>query len=57
MSFGDSVNKTALLYNVNDTFIELLVRIDSLNASLVEHQSRIAELETELVLFFDQIIC
>lgn len=33
---GTAINKTALLYNVNDTFTELLSRIDSLNASLLD---------------------
>jgi len=65
---GEPINKTALLYNVNDTFTALLSRIDSLNASLldleayfetrintlnatlVEQQSRIADLETQLII-------
>ncbi len=38
---GTPINKTALLYNVNDTFTELLSRIDSLNASLHQSSSQI----------------
>jgi uncharacterized coiled-coil protein SlyX len=59
---GDPTNKTALLYEVNATFTELLSRIANLearaneletsivdlNASLVEQQSRIAELESKI---------
>ena len=40
-STGTPINKTALLYNVNDTFTELLSRIDSLNASLHQSSSQI----------------
>jgi uncharacterized coiled-coil protein SlyX len=61
-ALGDPINKTALLYEVNATFTELLSKIANLearaneletsivdlNASLVEQQSRIAELETVL---------
>jgi len=65
-TLGEPINKTALLYNVNDTLTALLSRIDSLNvslldleayfgtrintlnATLVEQQSRIAELESEI---------
>jgi chaperonin cofactor prefoldin len=46
---GDPVNKTALLYNVNDTFTSLLAKIDSLNSSLSELQSSINELKTTIV--------
>jgi len=67
-SLGEPINKTALLYNVNDTLTALLSRIDSLNASLldleayfetrintlnatlVEQQSRISDLETQLII-------
>jgi hypothetical protein len=38
-TFGDPVNKTALLYNVNATLTELLSRIDQLNMSLTELKS------------------
>jgi len=48
-SLGEPINKTALLYNVNDTFTALLSRIDSLNASLLELQSRVEALETGYV--------
>jgi len=54
---GSPVNKTALLYNVNETFTELLLKIDSLNASLIdleallaEQQTKILELETKLAI-------
>jgi len=40
-STGTPINKTALLYNVNDTFTELLSRIDSLNSSLQQSSSQI----------------
>jgi uncharacterized protein YfkK (UPF0435 family) len=67
-STGEPVNKTALLYNINQTLTELLTKIDSLNASLldleayvetritelytiiIEHESRISELEAELAI-------
>ena len=38
---GDPINKTALLYNVNDTFTSLLAKIDSLNSSLSVLQSEV----------------
>jgi hypothetical protein len=42
---GDPINKTALLYEVNATFTELLSRIDGLNTTL---NSRIDDLETQI---------
>jgi len=47
---GSPVNKTALLYNVNETLTELLLKIDSLNATVFELQSRILELETQIAI-------
>jgi hypothetical protein len=35
-SLGEPINKTALLYSVNDTLTALLSRIDGLNASLLD---------------------
>jgi prefoldin subunit 5 len=43
-TFGDPVNKTALLYNVNATLTELLSRIDRLNASVTWIQSKVDQL-------------
>ena len=43
---GTPVNKTALLYNVSDTFTEILSQIDYLNNEL---QSRTANLEAQIV--------
>ncbi len=37
---GDPVNKTALLYDVNNTFTQLLSRLDDMNSSLNLLQSR-----------------
>jgi hypothetical protein len=49
---GTPINKTALLYNVNDTLATLLFRIDSLNDSVLDLEAyliaRIASLETSL---------
>lgn len=42
---GTPINKTALLYNVNETFTELLSRIGNLSASLFELQARLGNLE------------
>jgi hypothetical protein len=42
---GDPVNKTALLYDVNATFTELLSEIDSSNASLTDLRNRVTALE------------
>jgi hypothetical protein len=36
---GTPINKTALLYNVNDTFTKLLSKIDALNTSLLNHEA------------------
>jgi hypothetical protein len=57
---GEPINKTALClicFELNDTVVALqsdvaflLTKIGELEASLVEHQSRIAELETELAI-------
>ncbi len=41
---GDPVNKTELLYNVNDTLTSLLAKIDSLNATVIEQQNIINNL-------------
>jgi prefoldin subunit 5 len=46
---GDPINKTALLYNVNDTFTSLLSRIDSSNASLIDLRNRVAALENSMI--------
>jgi len=46
---GEPVNKTALLYNVNDTFTELLTRIDRLNNTNIELQSRVDNLTASLM--------
>jgi hypothetical protein len=45
---GDPINKTALLYNVSDTFAELLARLDSLNLTLADLQARFDELDATL---------
>jgi hypothetical protein len=45
---GTPINKTELLLNVNATYTKLLSRINSLNASLLEQQAKIAKLETDL---------
>lgn len=49
---GEPINKTALLYEVNATFTELLSRIDSLNYSLLDLNAylitRITTLETQV---------
>lgn len=45
-TYGNPINKTALLYDVNATFTELLSRIDSSNASLVDLQGRVTALES-----------
>jgi hypothetical protein len=44
---GTPINKTALLYNLNATYTELLSQINSLNVSLVNLQKRVDELEAE----------
>jgi len=46
-SFGTPINKTELLYNVNDTLAALLARIDNLNNSLT---LKIEELELQLAI-------
>jgi hypothetical protein len=52
-TYGDPINKTALLYEVNATFTELLSRIDSLNSSLLNLEAylntRIVTLNSSLV--------
>jgi len=52
-SSGTPINKTALLYNVNDTFTKLLSKIDALNTSLLNLDAylntRIVTLNTSLV--------
>jgi len=45
---GDPINKTALLYEVNDTFTELLSKIDGLNDSVIALQSDVAYLTTKI---------
>jgi hypothetical protein len=45
---GTPINKTELLLNVNATYTKLLSRINSLNASLLEQQAKIAQLESKI---------
>jgi len=52
-TIGNSINKTALLYEVNATFTDLLSRIDSMNTSLLDLEAylitRITDLDASLV--------
>lgn len=53
---GDEINKTALLYNVNDTFTSLIAKIDSLNSSLSELRSQVDSLNvTNLMPIIDDL--
>lgn len=56
---GTPINKTALLYEVNATFTELLSRISNLNASLLDMEAylntKITDLNTSLVEFQSRI--
>ena len=45
---GEPINKTALLYNINETFTELLAKIDALNSTVRNNQAQIAELQVKV---------
>lgn len=53
-SSGDSINKTALLYNVNDTFTSLLSEINTLNATITELQNNNTELQDRVTSLEEQ---
>jgi hypothetical protein len=52
---GDPINKTALLYNVNDTFTSLLSEIDSLNSSISGLQSEVDSLNASNLILQSQV--
>jgi len=54
---GTPVNKTALLYNISNTFSELLSIIDSLNTTVIELENTVNYLNTTVIYLNETIIC